>query len=406
MNETLRKRLKAIVASLKNKQATRTADIRALRLALKGIRTEDVEDQALIIRFYASIRQYQPLRTALEPSKLEQLSQESPSTATGSQLKIIPRFASDPFREVANYTVKEKLKLLKRHGEELQQLVEYDYASDAGSHDEYFVTANKMVATHRYLMRLLGALPWADNKDRDGFAGHLQAIINRLEDYGWLCEAGKATGLLPLKKSDTDYDEQDFEKKLARFLNALRENNSKVPYRKPALEIKALLTKLSHFEIQDNKIILHQQNPDSTEAMSSTARTYLQCQRSSLRIATQQSHSESKQAEPKSEPAKRKCEDERVVVESKQLVEQDDASLLTFFAAAGTGKSVHKKSHKKICLEPPVTQQPKSLPKPKNEFKPYSYRRSILSVPQKHKALPVQSVDHENDTEMHIAKKH
>jgi hypothetical protein len=275
MNNKLRDRIKAIVASIKSGEVPPEKTIRALQFDLRDIRVSNKEDQALIIGFYAVVRKYLQLRASLNEDQLpdpvprEDLSDDDNDAEINIRYKMIP----DPFSAVASYSIKEKLKLFKTYCELLQTLLVAQSSVDVGNHDHYFVKANEIVSTHRYLMRLLGSLPWSNYADRDYFTKHLVAIYNRFEDYGWQCEAGKATGLLPIKKSLTEYDALDFEKKLTLFLNALKENNAAVPYPKPAASVKALLAQINELEIQANKIQRRQQETDMVDSISSAAKS-------------------------------------------------------------------------------------------------------------------------------------
>jgi hypothetical protein len=259
MNSRLRKNMHAIIFNLESKEPIDEDTIQDIKSKLLNIEAETGDDIELIKTFYATVRKQGSIRDSLSETHLPALLPRaalSKEHDTDVPIIITETRVLDRYSAIKNYSVAENLKIFKKYSHELHELLQYKDAANEKKQARYFLHANKIVASYRYLMRILGVLPWAKLEDRTYFLNHLTALYNRLEDYGWLCEGSQALGLLPLKQNASEYDERDFEKKLARFMDALQSSSNVTPYPRPVVSLEKLISRLDKLVVENNQVIV------------------------------------------------------------------------------------------------------------------------------------------------------
>jgi hypothetical protein len=417
MNDKLRNRIKAVIKSMKAHEALDEKAVRALRFELGRVKAESSADVTLAKEFYGIVRKQENFRQSIDEKELPKVvSREELSDDDCEGTEIIYKSLSDSYKSLASYTTKEKLKLWHEQFLTLEELLHPDVTIAAHSNTHYFMQANKIVTAHRYLMRLLGVLPWADVHDREEFAKPLSEIYNRLEDYGWQCAAGKANGLAPLKTTATKYDEIDYVKKSQRFFQTLKASNKQVPYAIPLVSVKKCLAKLPKLEIHENQIRMHQDVSAElpvSPALNAVAMPFLHPLHSSARVATRLSSMKPISAQSRVAPsssslsttiAVKKPAMKRAAAQSASNSISDEKnvadSLLQLFEAAGEKRKERdkeeQKSAKKVRFNIPVT-APSAV---QNSL--FSHRRSML---RRSSVIPTTSMSMEcGDSPKNIRK--
>jgi hypothetical protein len=398
MNNRLRENMSAIITSLKSQEPIDEDTVKDIKSTLLNIKAETSHDLKLIKEFYALVRKQGSIRDSLSASSLPKAQlREALSEVEDSAVQIIitETKISDRYSGLKNYSVAENLKMFKKHSQDLYELVRYNYAADEKKQARYFLQASKMVADYRYLMRVLGTLPWTQPENRDYFLKHLTAFYNRLEDYGWLCEGSQALGLLPLKQNSSEYDNRDFEKKLARFMDALQADSCVTPYPKPAVSLKKIISKLDELTIENNQVSIRGAVTLSSSSSSPLQSTELVSQHSSVRVSTRLSllHSISSPVESKIASGAEKSVP--VVVNKTAMKRKISAmdvaadSLLTLFNQTNKATAVPAEEKKRVRLAIPDPGSQQSAIHPLQMTGLFRHRQSILL---RSAVAPVQQV--------------
>jgi hypothetical protein len=213
------------------------------------------------------------------------------------------------------------------------------------------------------------------------------ALYNRLEDYGWLCEGSQALGLLPLKQNTSEYSNCDFEKKLARFIDALQSNGSVTPYPKPAVSLKKIISKLDELTIENNQVTIRRALTLSSSSLSTLQSPDLVSQRYSLRVANRlsllptiaspvESTLKTSEAKPASDDAKKTSMKRKI-----SAIDAAADSLLTLFTQTNkkiTTTAVAAEEKKRVRFALPNLESLQSSIHPLEQAGLFSHRRSIL----------------------------
>ncbi len=327
MNHLLRGKMQSIISRLRSAKTVTEAEIKLVRRSLILAKLEAPADLPFIQHFYRTVRKFFfQLRYPQSDKKVLVARPDRPAEEKLESQRVTLHYQSvpDPFTKLLTRSVPEQGALFTLRCQQLQDL--FATAVTVTTPQTATTKANEIVATHRELLRMASNFLWLQPV-RVELMKHLQAIYDRLEDYGWRCEAGVATGL-PSSQANT----------LLLFLQTFTAKSELVLTPLPMASLTKVQEKMSAYEMKDNQLVLKARR-------HSTAETLLRCQQASGDIAM----ADEEKAAVKSSRRKRKSEDAVTPLTNKQA-----AGVLASLAATNpvslSAESQTESPGKRRCL--------------------------------------------------------